>query len=185
MNDNDLKWTIEEEELLLRTPVYDVLRQHEAAANGIEGDYIAIDAPDWVMVIPEYKGSFVMVRQWRHGTQTLTTEFPGGVADAGEDPAAAAERELLEETGFKAGKMTHLGSVSPNAALFRNRFHIYLAEDLTPTGEQALDDDELLTYRLTPVYEVLAAFGSGEYIHALMGTALALYFQHRAKDKMA
>jgi len=184
MNDNDLKWTIEDEELLLRTPVYDVLQQHEIAANGMVGDYITIDAPDWVMVIPEYKGAFIMVRQWRHGTQALTTEFPGGVIDAGETPAAAAERELLEETGFKCGRLVPLGSVSPNAALFRNRFHIYLAEDLIPTGVQDLDDDELLTYELSPIHEVLSAFGSGEYIHALMGTALALYFQYRAKEKM-
>ena len=182
MNDNDLKWTIQSEKMLLRTPVYDVLQQHEIAANGIAGDYIAIDASDWVMVIPVYQGAFVMVRQWRHGTQTLTTEFPGGVIDAGESPAAAAERELLEETGFKAARLIPLGCVSPNAALFKNRFHVYLAEELIPTGEQDLDDDELLTYRLIPEDEALAAYGSGEYIHALMGTALALYFQHRAKE---
>lgn len=185
MNDNELKWTIQHETLLLHTPVYDVIGQHEVAANGIEGDYVAIEAPDWVMVIPEYQGSFVMVRQWRHSADCLTTEFPGGVADAGEDPAVTAARELYEETGFRAGRMTRLGTVNPNPALFRNRFHIYLADELTPTGEQALDDDELLTYTLTPIHEALAAFGSGEFIHALMGAALALYFQYRAKEKMA
>ena len=182
MNDNDLKWTIKSEKLLLRTPVYDVIEQHEIAANGVAGDYVAIDAPDWVMVIPVYQGSFVMVRQWRHGEQALTVEFPGGVADKGEDPAAAAARELQEETGFKADRLTRLGSVNPNAALFKNRFHVYLAEELIPTGEQHLDDDELLAYELVPVGEVISSFGSGVYTHALMGTALALYHAYRAKE---
>lgn len=179
MTDNDLKWTIEQTKNILHTPVYDVIEQHEIAANGMEGDYIAIDCRDWVMVIPEYRGSFVMVRQWRHSSEELTTEFPGGVTDRGEDPAVTAARELFEETGFKAGRLTKLGDCSPNPALFKNRFHVYLAENLIPTGEQALDDDELLTYRLIPIGEVIASFGKGGFTHALTGTAIAYYLQHR------
>ena len=179
MNDNDLKWRIADSRLLLNTPVFDVMEQKEVSATGIEGDYIAIEAPDWVMVLAEYKGCFIMARQWRHSSESLTTEFPGGVVDRGEHPAAAAARELFEETGFKAGKLTHLGSCSPNPALFKNTFHTYLAEDLVPTGEQALDDDELLTYKLIPVDEVIRSFGHGEFTHALTGTALAYYLQRR------
>ena len=183
MDDRQLEWKVTASEELLRTPVFGVARQSEEAASGMRGDYIAIFAPDWAMVIAEYRGRFVMVRQWRHAAQCMTTEFPGGVADEGEDPSAAAVRELYEETGFKAGRLTHLGSVSPNPALFKNSFHVYLAEDLTPTGEQALDDDELLTYRLIPIGEVIASYGRGEYTHGLMGTALALYLQHHGKEK--
>ena len=144
MNDNELIWKIESTEKLLHTPVFDVLQQRETAANGMAGDYIAMEAPDWVMVIGEYRGCFVTVRQWRHASQELTTEFPGGCADAGEDPAVTAERELFEETGFKVGRLTKLGDCSPNPALMKNRFHVFLAQELIPTGEQALDDDELL-----------------------------------------
>lgn len=179
MTDKELIWKITETEHLLHTPVYDVISQHEVSPTGLEGDYIAIEAHDWVMVIPEYRGSFVMVRQWRHSSEELTTEFPGGVRDSGEDPAETARRELFEETGFKAGRLTKLGDCSPNPALFKNRFHVYLAEDLVPTGEQALDDDELLTYRLIPIDEVVGGFGRGELTHALMGAALAYYLQHR------
>lgn len=179
MTDNELKWTIDSKKELLRTPVYDVIEQHEISASGIEGDYIAIDCPDWVQVIPEYGDNFVMVRQWRHSSEALTTEFPGGVVDRGEDPAVSAARELLEETGFRAGRLTKLGDCSPNPALFKNRFHVYLAEDLTPTGEQDLDDDELLTYRLIPIREVIASFGKGGFTHALTGTAIAYYLQNR------
>ena len=183
MNDNDLKWEIKGSRELLHTPVFDVYGQAEISATGIEGDYIAIDAPDWVMVIPEYQGSVVMVRQWRHAAQRLTLEFPGGVIDGGEDPREAALRELGEETGFEVGEMIHLGSVSPNAALFKNSFHIYLARDLKPTGDQKLDDDELLDFSLVPVEEVIGSYGEGELVHALMGTALALYMRYTYNEK--
>ena len=180
--DQGLRWETTAVRPLLRTPVYEVLEQEEVSATGVRGNYVAIQAPDWVMTVPVYQGSFVMVRQWRHSADRLTTEFPGGVADSGEDPAVTAARELEEETGFRAGRLIHLGTVNPNPALFKNRFHCYLAEELSPTGTQHLDADELLRYQLIPVDRVIAAYGSPEYCHGLMGTALAFYLRHRAKE---
>lgn len=177
MNDNDLRWEIKYRRLLLSTPVFDVTEQREVSATGIEGGYVAIEAPDWAMVIPDYEGRFILVRQWRHSSETMSLEFPGGVVDEGEEPEQAARRELTEETGFKAKELIHLGSVSPNPALFKNRFHIYLARGLEATGEQSLDDDELLNYLTKPIEEVINGYGKGEYSHALMGTALAFYLR--------
>lgn len=182
MTEKDLRWKTESSKKLLHTPIFDVNEQHEITASGLEGDYVSMTAPDWVMVIPEYRDSFVLVRQWRHAAEKLSLEFPGGVADDGEAPSQTARRELLEETGFKAGRLTHLGTLNPNPALFKNSFHVYLAEELEPTGEQNLDDDELLTYELKPIDEVVNSFGSGEFNHALMGTALALYLRNQSRS---
>ena len=181
MTDEQRKWNITGSKELLKTPVFKVLSQHEEAANGIEGDYICLDAPECVVMIPEYEGNFVLVRQWRHGASKLTTEFPGGVIGKGEPPEAAAYRELYEETGFKAGKLTLLGSVNPNPALFLSRFYVFLAQELTPTGELHPDSDELISVELRPIDEVVASYGSDDFCHAFMGTALAFYL--RTKEK--
>lgn len=177
MNDEALIWNVTHTEPLLHTPVFDVLAQEERSAAGPAGTYVAMRAPDWVMVIPVLGEDFLLVRQWRHAARGLTTEFPGGVRDGDEDPAETAARELLEETGFRAGKLRLLGRCNPNPALFSNRFYCYLAEALQATGTQHLDADELLRYERRPIREVIAGYGSEEYCHALMGTALAFYLR--------
>lgn len=173
-----LKWDTIEKEQILHTPVFDVYRQKEVTKSGLEGDYVAITAPDWVVVIAIHDGNFILVRQWRHGEDNMTLEFPGGVADAGEELQTTALRELEEETGYRAGKITFLGRVSSNTALFKNHFSVYLAEDLVQTGEQHLDADELLKYEEMPIEEVIRRYGDEEFTHAYMGTALAFYFRH-------
>lgn len=176
-DDDKLKWTQGEKKLLLNTCVFDVTSNHNTSTTGVKGDYIILDARDWAIVIPKIGDKFLMVKQWRHGEKKLSIEFPGGVIDKGEEPEKAAIRELEEETGFKAGKLTKLGSVNPNPALFSNHVHVYLAEELVPTGIQHLDDDEFVNYFEMPVSEVIEGMGTEQFPHALMGTALAMYLK--------
>lgn len=182
-NDDKLIWYPNGSECLLKTRVFDVLSINETAPDGSRGDYVAVEAPDWVLVIPEISDGtgddFVLVRQWRHALGALTTEFPGGVADSGETYEETAARELEEETGFRAGKITLLGVCNPNPALFCNRVAFCLAENLDKPGAQKLDDDEYVTCFRMNRDDVISGFGSGEFVHALMGTALAMYMRHR------
>lgn len=174
-----LKWDTSDTKMLLHTPVFDVLRQHEVSRTGLEGDYVTVQAPEWVVVVAEHEGNLLLVHQWRHGADEMTLEFPGGVVEPNEDTEHAAHRELLEETGYRAEKMTFLGRVWSNPALFKNRFCVYLAENLTDTGSQNLDDDELLKFEARPIAEVIAGFGKQGMTHAFMGTALAFYMRHK------
>ncbi len=134
-DDSALIWKVGNKEKLLDTPIFTVNQSKNTAPDGHSGNYVSIDALDWAAVIPVVGDDFLMVKQWRHAYQGLSLEFPGGVIDAGESPEEGAARELLEETGCKAGTLVHLGTMSPNPALFSNRFHVFLAEDLTAAGK--------------------------------------------------
>ena len=180
---SSLIWNTTAKKQLLHTPVFDVYEQQETTEDGLTGNYVGIAAPDWVVVMAVHDGNFVLVRQWRHGEDRLTLEFPGGVADKGEDPVRTALRELEEETGYRAGKITCLGRVSSNPALFKNHFSVFLAEDLVQTGEQHLDADERLKYEELPIEEVIRRYGDEELTHAYMGTALSFYFRHKMMSR--
>lgn len=146
--------------------------------DGFIEHYTVIDTADWAIVIPVRGDNFVMVKQWRHGEKSLSIEFPGGVIDKGETPEQAAVRELLEETGCTAEKITKLGSVSPNPALMSNHVHIFLAENLSEPHEQKLDKDEYVQRLEIAQQEVLSHLGTKTYPHALMTAAAALYMAH-------
>ena len=177
--EKNLQWHRERKEILMKTRVFDVCKVTERSETGVGGDYTVLDSDSWVIVVADAGDDFIMVRQWRHGYSGITAEFPGGCGDGCESVLETAARELLEETGFKAGKLTLLATLSPNPALFSNRVSICLAEDLTDTCEQHPDPDEVINRVRVPKNEVLQSFGTGEYVHSFVGTALALYIRHR------
>lgn len=176
MSDEKLVWKIKEEHELLKTVVFTVNETTSISPDNKEGHYIVMDAPDWVIVIPELDENFLMVKQWRHAENGLSLEFPGGVINDGEKPEVAAKREMEEETGYKAGKLTYLGSANPNPALMKNHVHFFAAENLEKCGNQKLDEDEYVEYLQLPKKEVYDMIRNGSmYPHALMLAALLKY----------
>lgn len=179
MHDSDLIWNEQSREQILKTPVFRVMQTQSVSPKGETGQYITVEANDWCAIIPELGDDFLMVKQWRHGAQCLSIEFPGGVIENGETPLDAACRELHEETGFTANDVIHLGTMSPNPALFSNRMHFFLAKNLTLNGQQELDEDEFVNAVRIPKKEVFEKMGSSEYPHALMAAALNFYRQYK------
>lgn len=176
-NDKMLMWKEEKKELIFKTPIASISESTCKSFSGQKNKYIIIDSKDWVIVIPVLKNNFVMVKQWRHGEKNISIEFPGGVIDEGESPEEGARRELLEETGYTTGKLTYLGKMNPNPAFMGNHIHIFVAENLTGTGIQHLDNDEFLNFFEMPQDEVYKKMGSNEMPHALMGAALLKFQQ--------
>lgn len=170
-------WATQSEEKLLSTCVFEVIAKKQKADAGPEGTYYAIQGRRCVCIVAVYEGKLVMVRQYRHGTETITSEIPGGLIDEGETPEQAAARELEEESGFRAEEIVLLGKVNPNPALFQNGSELYvcLAVHPTPTGRVNYDADEVMHEILVPYEEVLNSFGTGEYTHSYLGTALLFY----------
>ena len=96
----------------------------------------------------------IVERQYRYPMQEVTLEIPAGKLDSkNEDPLEAARRELREETGAVAEKMTYLGKFYPTPAYSDEVIHMYLAEGLD-FGEQSLDEDEFLTTELISITDL-------------------------------
>lgn len=177
MADDDLDFLSLSERILVKTRVFDLVEAKRQDPNGEVGDYVLVRAPQWVNtigVVPNAHGvpCFLMVRQFRHGIGRSVWEFPGGMVDDGEDLVAAVARELEEETGWRAGTWTKLGSTNPNPSFMTNACTTFEASHLEPTGTRNLDSDEFVRVGLRPVTEVLAQVGEGEYNHGIMMMAL-------------
>jgi len=90
------------------------------------------------------EGKLLMVRQYRYPMGEYLLEIPAGKIDDGETPEQCAARELVEETGYRAGKLTELGVIYPAAAYTSESVYLFYAENLTK-AQQHLDEDEFLT----------------------------------------
>lgn len=99
-------------------------------------------------------------RQFRHAAQQYLYEMPAGTIDPGEDPLAAAKRELLEETGYQAKKWTKVLRYFASPGFLGEWMQIFLAEGLTP-GPAAPEDDESLELQFVPLSELLRLVGEG------------------------
>ena len=97
----------------------------------------------------------ILVRQYRHITRDFSWEIPGGGILPGEPPEQAAQRELREESGYRAGHLRRLGGFWPNNAYLDEVIHVYMADDLVADPLPA-DEDEHLETRTFPFDEVLA-----------------------------
>jgi len=185
LNDgNHLSWDTHEQKIVYNGPIFDVVEVNRSSHDGRKGSFVALDAPEWVTVIPWYRNSdgvayFKMVRQYRHGSEQVTIEFPAGTVDKGEDVKVAGKRELIEETGcVPSSDMILLGSISPNPAFMNNRVWFYLAQELECVKEQHLDDNEQVDILDIPVKEVLTQMGHGEYDNGIMMIAQGFFLRY-------
>lgn len=115
-----------------------------------------------VCIVPLAEDNQVLVeRQFRYPVNEILTEIPAGKLDKGEKPEDAARRELLEETGARAGQLIYMGKFYPTCAYSDEVIHMYLAKDLT-FGDRKLDADEFLNLELVPITDLVTDIMDGK-----------------------
>ena len=107
-------------------------------------DPYVIECSTWVNVIALTKQrEVVLVNQYRHGAKQVMLEIPAGMMDdEDESPLYAAQRELLEETGYTSDRFIKIGRVYPNPATHNNLTYSFLTLDAEQVAQQRLDDTE-------------------------------------------
>ncbi|MDO4318991.1 MAG: NUDIX hydrolase [Bacteroidales bacterium] len=172
------KWKTLSSEYIIRRPWLTARRDRVQLPNGvIHPEYYVLEYPTWVNVIAiDREGRFIMVEQYRHGLRNVFTELVAGVVEPGEEPLAAARRELLEETGYGNGEWSLLTVLSQNPSSTDNLTYSFIARDVEPLDSQHLDATEDIAVRFLTRDELYGMLVRDEIKQSLMAAPLWKYF---------
>lgn len=142
--------------------------------TGERHDFFVIDSVNWVNIVattPDQQ--VVMIEQYRHGSNTVELEIPGGMMDP-EDPSPleAGARELREETGYEGENAQVIGQVFPNPAIMSNTCFTVLVQNCHLRHATEFDHSEDVLTRLVPITEIPGLVASGRIRHSLVVAAL-------------
>jgi 8-oxo-dGTP pyrophosphatase MutT (NUDIX family) len=174
---DDLRWPELERKQVADCRIFTVEESVAASpADGSRHTFFRLRSTDWAQVLPiTADGEAVLVRQYRHGAQRVTLEIPAGLVEPGEEPAATAMRECLEETGYRAHRVWSLGVLYPNPALFTNRLHAFFALGVERVAAISNTATEHTAVVMVPVRELAGMLERGDIDHALNAAMLWRY----------
>ena len=158
-------------EELLVTRRFRVVRHHQKGRDGSLHSKETVQHPGAVAILPLVDDDHVcLIRNFRVAVGRTLIELPAGTLEPGEDPAATAHRELIEETGYHAASIEKLREFTMSPGILNERMHLYLAKNLT-AGEMALEAGEEIETLVVPLDEALRMVfdGSIEDAKTLVG----------------
>lgn len=125
--------------------------------------YYVVETSNWAQVFAlDSSGRVLVVRQYRHGAEMITTEMPSGRIDKGEDPMLAAQRELREETGYVSANWQPLSIMRANPARQPTQAFGFLAQDVEYAGEPNLDPAEQIETDFVEMQELFELATNGQ-----------------------
>jgi len=186
MEKNDaMAWKVLDSEYVFKRPWLTARKDHVQLPTGAEiNEYYVLEYPDFcTMIALTTEGQWVMERQYRHGCQLTALELPCGCVEPGEDPMAAAQRELYEETGFGGGQWQRLMTVNPNPGACNNAAHCFLALGVERISTQHLEASEDIQVVLLDEAEVRQLLENDEIHQSIMQAVMWKYFCLHGKEK--
>jgi len=164
-------------ETLLTTRRFHVERRLYDHGHGKTVDKFVVVHPGAAVILPLLdQERIVMIRNFRHSVEKELLELPAGTLEPGEPPIETARRELIEETGYKCGRIEPMMEFYVSPGVITERMHAYLAKDLTWVG-QRLEDSEKITVEIVTLAKARewvteGSLRDGKTI-AVLGTFLA------------
>jgi 8-oxo-dGTP pyrophosphatase MutT (NUDIX family) len=172
------KWELISQDKEYETPVFDLYKKVARHPENGTGTFYVVDTPAWINVIAETSdGHILLIDQYRHGVDSITTEIPGGMVDPGETPLEAAKRELLEETGYESARWDQIGLVEANPAIMNNQTFTFLARECSKVQEAQPDPQEEIRVWKTNSSKLFRLIDDGTIRHALVVAALMHYMR--------
>ena len=164
-------------------PVFTVTRDEVLLPDGKKGRRDLVHSSGGVVILPlDGEGNVTLVRQFRYAHGRVLLEAVAGKLEKGEEPFAAAQRELREETGFTAEKWDFLGAIETSPGFLTEKLYLYLARGLTG-GTMDLDEGEFLEPVRCPLEEAAAMAADGRLSDAKT-LAVLLRARHLLKGEI-
>jgi ADP-ribose pyrophosphatase len=165
----------EEREILLETPRFQVVRQSRRLPDGTTHTRETVVHPGAAVILPLLDENHVcLIRNYRVAVDAELIELPAGTIDPPESPRQTAERELIEETGYRAGSFEKLHDFWVSPGILNERMHFFVARDLEP-GPPRPERGEQIRTLIVPWHEALGMIDSKQIRDAKTIVGLLLF----------
>ena len=163
------------EERILQTSRFSVAKLSRPLPGGLVKQREVIRHPGSVVILPLLDQDRVcLIENYRIAVGRTLVELPAGTLNEGESPAACAHRELIEETGYRAGQMVELTAFYAAPGILDEHMHLFVASQLVP-GEPAREAEEEIQNRVVPWSEALQMIRTGVIVDAKTIVGLLMY----------
>lgn len=167
---------------IFESNIFTIRRDSVIEPGGLKVTRNVVVHPGSVVVLPVFPdGRILLIRQYRHAAKQYLWELVAGRKDEGENFLQGAHRELREETGYTAKRMTKLLDLYPSPGFISENMVIYLAQGLA-TGQADPEEDEKITQRICTLQEVERWIRSGK-IRDMKTVAAVLYYAKKFGKK--